>query len=516
MKRYNGVLALVLCLLLAMSAQAEIKEGSNASRLLVVEEGVEVFLSKVKEWTMVTPETMEENMALLTALGDSEEAVRYRFANGNIVFEAYHKGLPDGRVRLQIFEDEFTRSVWHLDDLTKKQYIAVAEELEDGMFQGYIQMLNLDYNASTAKGRVIKGALIAYPPFAYESGRFSLSFFNGKAYLASYTQTTEATLKKHLKQDNTYARMQDWTPVEASMKLTGERLPSVADLRTDYSRLILNAHSGPFTFTGISEKDAQVTLKNSDQEWKAAVDKEGNYSAEIMLAAGENEIMAVANKAKLGENTLSRIISVDDAMAALELNEYPYDFVIRDEIRLAGKASSGAKVTVKVDGGEPASVSVEADGSFAYELEAEDWVEHTVEITASEDGKEDCTAKFSFTPEYEDAAKGIKAYGKTLTEGVSGKAISNDPSAHVGSRVKLEVYTKEVERTDGRLILKGNINKDEDMPVILVCDSYLEDMILQKMILTVYGEVIEPSLTETPIPRIHVEYIQYLKLVYKR
>ena len=242
-----------------------------------------------------------------------------------------------------------------------------------------------------------------------------------------------------------------------------------------------------------------------------------NYlCAEIVLSSGDNEIIAVANKDKLAENTLSRIISVDDAMAALELHEYPYDWVIRDEMRVSGKAVPGARVTVKLDEGEVISVSVGADGSFSYELEAEDWMEHTVEITASEEGKEDCTAKFSFTPEYEDAAKGIKAYGKTLTEGVYGKNISADPSAHVGSRVKLEVYTQEAERTDGRLILKGRINKKDDMPVILVCDSYMEDMILPKMILTVYGEVIEPSLTEEPIPRIHVEYIQYLKMVYGR
>ena len=87
---------------------------------------------------------------------------------------------------------------------------------------------------------------------------------------------------------------------------------------------------------------------------------------------------------------------------------------------------------------EAVSAEVKEDGAFAYEItDAEDFVEHTVEITAREEGKQDCTAKFSFSTEYADASKGIKAYGKTLTEGLSGKELSQDPAGHVGERVKL-------------------------------------------------------------------------------
>lgn len=518
MRKWMNICALALCLMMCLPAQAALKEGSNSSRLLVEEEGVEYLLSKVANWTLVTPETMEENMDLLLSRGDSEEAIRYRFAHGHIVFEAYHEGLPNGRARLQIFEDEFTRSIWHLDDLTKKQYIAVAEELEENLFQGYFHLFHIDYQSSQSTGRVFSGALIAYPPFAYESGHFTLRFFNGKAYLATYTQPTEASMKKHLKADHTYSRMRDWTAGahRGGLKLVGERQTPVADLRTDFGRLILNAHSGTFSFTGITEKNAQVTLKNDGQEWQAMVDETGNYTAEITLHAGENEIIAVARKEKMNENVLSRIISVDDGMAALELHEYPYEWVLRDEMRVSGNVSPGARVTVKLDGGDAVSIPVDANGAFSWEIEAEDWVTHEIEITASEDGLADCTAKFSFTPEYEEASKGISAYRKTLTDGVTGKKISADPSAHVGSRVKLEVYTDQVERTDGRLILTGRIDKKKDQPIILICEGYLEDAILDGMILTVYGQVIEPSLTEMPIPRIQVEYIQYLKTVYRR
>ncbi len=254
----------------------------------------------------------------------------------------------------------------------------------------------------------------------------------------------------------------------------------------------------------------------NDQHWEAQVDETGKYTARIQVEQGTNEIIALASKEGLTENELIQIIQVDDQMAALELNEYPYGQMIRDELMVSGKTTPGAQITLRLDENEPMTITVDETGAFSQKIEAEDWVEHTIEITASQEGKADCTAIFSFTSVYEDASKGIAAYRKTLTEGLSAPKISRDPGAHIGERIKLEVYTQEVERTDGRLILKGIINQKKDMPIILVCDSYLEDEILEKMILTVYGEVIEPSLTETPIPRLDVEYISYLKKIYHK
>ena len=54
------------------------------------------------------------------------------------------------------------------------------------------------------------------------------------------------------------------------------------------------------------------------------------------------------------------------------------------------------------------------------------------------------------------------------------------------------------------------------MPVILVCPDYLEDRIQDKMLLTVYGTVTEPSRADPAVPRLDVEYIRYQKTVYKR
>lgn len=475
------ILISILCFSLLIPAQAELKEGSRSSRLMVVEEGVEFTVSKMKEWIFVTPENLDEHIDMIIGLGETEQEIRARFADGTILFEGYHKKM--GRLRAQVFEDAFTRSVWKFDDLISTQKRAALEHLKNYYFQGFLDLYNI-----TTNGPDITGHYIAYPPYTYESGEFCLCFYNGKAYLM--------------------------TGSDYFIYLKGEELKAVADLMPD-ERLIMNAHSGEYTFTGISEKKANVVVKIGDQQWDAAVDTEGIYSANIQLQPGENEIIAIANKEGLSENTLSHFISVDDTTAALELTEYPYGDMIRGKIKVSGKAAPGAKVTVKIDENEPMELSVKEDGSFSQKIEAEDWIEHSIEITASEAGKEDCTAIFSFTSGYEDAEKGISAYRKTLTEGLSAKKISKDPAAYIGGRIKLEVYTRELEHTDGRLIIKGNVYQHKDQPIILVCDSYLRDKIKEKMIITVYGDVIEPSLTEDPIPRLHVEYISYLKKVYR-
>lgn len=84
----------------------------------------------------------------------------------------------------------------------------------------------------------------------------------------------------------------------------------------------------------------------------------------------------------------------------------------------------------------------------------------------------------------------------------------------MGDRIKMEIYTTKAERLNGQLVLAGNIESDKNRPVILVCDDYFEDQILDKMKLTVYGEIIEPALTEPPIPRVQAAYTSYLKTVY--
>ena len=517
MKRALAVfLLLVSCFALVSPAQAGYFKGAGHS--VDVNGEVNVRLQSLKDWTIVTPETVDEHMQLMTSRGDTEQEVRRRFAQGTIAIEAYHPQLPKGRIRLQVFEDEWSRSVWHLDDLTKKQYQALAKELEEHLFQGYLELFNIKYYAENKTNRVFSGSVIAYPPSAYESGLFSLCWYNGKAYLLTYTESQAASSKKLLGRDNTYSRVTQWTDVGGGLitLIADRQSPPAADLRTDQERLILNAHSGPFTFTGLTEKNARVTVQAGCREWTAKVNSDGTYAADITLSSRENVVTVRASGPKMVENTLQRAIRVDDSMASLELMDYPYETVDRQDVKVTGKAAPGARVTIRVDEQPPVDVQVEKDGAFSWPVQVEEWVEHTIDITASEAGLVDCTARFSFRTTYKDVAKGIAAYKKTLTPGVTGQKISANPEEYVGSRVKMEVYTTGVEHTDGRLILRGNIDKNKNRPILLICPDYLEDQILDKMLLTVYGEVTTPAMTAEKTPRLNVEYIQYRKVVYQR
>ena len=518
MRKWLAALLLISCLLgVCLPGMAiTVVEGSKKDKALMQEDGVEMTLRAMAEWTIITPDNLNEHIALLTARGCTEEDVRYRYENGHIAFEAVHPKLTDGVVRMQVFEDAQSRSVWNLADITQKQFTTLKQELDDHLYQGYLRLFDVRYYRSEVpNNRDFSGSLNVYPPFAYESGLFNLRFFNGKAYLVSYVQSTQATKSKHYRDLNMYRRVSGWTPMNGHPTLVGEKRTAVADL-LPAAGLILNAHSGAYTFRGITEKGAKVTVENGGRQTAAQVDGDGNYTAEIHLQPGENTVISTATKEKLNENALTRVIRVDDTLAALELTEYPYDAVLRDKIKVSGKASPGAAVTVKIDEGAAEAVALKKDGSFSYDVQAADWMEHDIEITAAEPGLTDCTARFTFRPVYEDASKGIKAFSKTLTGGVTGKKISAAPAGYVGSRVKIEVYTTGVQRQDGRLILSGNISKDKKMPILLICPDYLDDQILDKMILTVYGTVLEPSRTETPTPRIDVEYIQYHKTVYRK
>ncbi len=513
MKRRVTALLCCLILMIPLFAAAETSEY----RLPLPELGVECYLEKVKDWTVVTADNLEENMALFTARGETEENVRMRYKEGHVAFEAFRKELPNGRFRLEVFEDADTRSIWNLDDLTKKQYIAVAEGLEETLFKGRYQLFKIRYQASDTRDRCFYGSLIAYPPYQYESGRFLLRYLDGKAFLASYTQTTEASANKHIAGDDTLHRL-EWTALndDNGVRLFDKAKTPVADLRHDDERYIVNAHSGDFVFTGGSEKGASVTVAAGGVEREAKVDKDGKYSCHITLLPGDNEVVSTAEKKGLERNTLVRVIAVDDGMAALEMTKYPLGNVDRDEIEVEGVVSSGATVTIQIDEESPVEVKADKDGEFEYEIAAADWQTHVLTVTAREEGLRDCVAQFEFSPEYEDAKKGISAFRKTLTEGVTGKKLVADPGAYIGARVKLEVYITDVSRDGGFLTLTCRIDSKKDQPIYLVCDSYLEDEILDKMLITVYGTVIEPSLTDTPVPRLEIEYVSYLKTIYRK
>lgn|GEM_PF-2288154 len=490
--------------------------------------GVKMNLRNPEEWTIVTAETLEEHADLITARGDTMENARFRFENANILFELYNpKRIPDAVIRVQCYEDEWSRNIWSTASADKDYYEvtqlrSLTDELNSTLYQGYLRMFNVRAQSDTTTMN-IKGSVNWYPPYDYESGLFTMFCVNGKFYIASYLCMTPASSTNYLYQsDMLYTYAINWTPVEEwdGVKLMNgvQGETPVTDLASDWSRLILNAHSGDFTFTGATERNAAVRVTNGEQSWDAAVDGT-NYTCVIQLRPGENTVVSTANKQGLRENTTERIIAADDAVAALELTEFPYGRVLRNEVRASGKTAPGASVSVVIDDGDPQPVTVQPDGTFSYSLpvgSVEDWVDHTIEIAAHEEGLEDCTAKFTFSTGYAEAQQGIGAYLGTLSQNVNSWNINKEPDAHVGERTALEVRTIQVDHRDGILSVECRIEEDRARPIILLYPDYMDDQITPQMVITVYGEIIDPALLDPPVPRMEVEYTRNLIVQYVR
>ena len=530
MKRcFLSALSLLLALCLASPALAGVVPGSNFARLLIEEDQVEIYLKNWEEFTIVTPENLEDHMDLATLRGETPEDARFRFQHGNIVLEAYNPKLfPYGVMRVQRFEDELSRNYWNSNDLPYNQMSSLIQDLSGSLYHGY---LNLFQVRQKEWFNGLYGSVIWYPPFEYESGLFCLYILNGVTYLVSYMQRTFASAERyfynagyHTNADGfeivemVYSHVRNHLPVinqNDGVQLVGPKQTPVADLSTDDSRLILNAHSGPFTMTGGTEAGAEVSVRVGDSAWQATVNADKTYACEIDLAPGENDVISVANKAGLGENTLHRTVSADDTMAALELTQFPYGPEIRDQLRVKGKASPGAQVLVQLDDGEEVPVPVSENGAFDYPFTVDkDWVDYDITIIAREEGLADCSARFTFYATYEEAQRGNYYYRQTLTPGLSVQDILSDPAAHVGDRVSLDVQMMTVRQRDGLVTCEGRINQDPKKNILVIFPDYMEDQVYPGILLTVCGELDEPTLTDPPVPRLNVQYATNLIVEY--
>ncbi len=522
MKKCLAILLLLLTLLPSALAQSEVPE-LQPSRVPVGGDDFLVIMKSYESWTFVTPANLEENMALCTKRGDNIDDVRARFQAGTIQWEAYHKSLPKGCVRMEIIEDAFTRNFFHTADFTEKYVAGIWKTriLEEWALERYniYDIISLEWlNNQNQAHRAYRVAFVTKAPYPYESGIAMLTFYNGKAYFQMYTQLIPASKLKYLSNDSTKHFLYDKTST-----LGGAPIVKLPILRDPYADLwqkqatVFNAHTGDFEYGGTTEEGVSVTVQGGGETVDAKVASDGAFT--YVLPVHEEGILQVtytATRKDRTENTLTEYFSVNDGMAALTLYTYPYGDLLKDKAEVSGKASPGAVVTLQIDEGAPQVLALDSKGEFKQAITADYFVQHAMTLTVQEEGLEECVVKMPFELWYEDAAKGIAAYKKQLDSDVKMKALFADPGQYVGKKVKLEVYVSSIERRDGNLYINANIYQNKDQKLILLCDSYLNDEIVDKMILTVYGEFQEPTLTDSPIPRLYIQFISYQKTVYSR
>ena len=506
--------ALSLALLMPSCALAERKwfpiEGENAS----------ICFGDGDKYTFVTPETLEENMALCLSHGGTAEDARERFRAGNVMWEAYREGV-EGRFRLEIYEDEWTHYAWDSQTMSLSLLRQLPEDLKNaGWLAGRYDFMNMKYHLDDGI-KHLEGKFTSQLPYAYESGVFTLHFYNGKAFLFLYADSKPASVSGLWSQStynivwkDTLYRMAAFFRRDSKALAEG---PHMVDLLPNREDLVLNLHSGPYALKGITEKGASVALEYGGEHVEAKV-KEREYQGEVTLNDGDGALTLRARKGNQPENVLEMPLPVNDAMAALVLTACPNGSADRDNLRVKGRTDPRGGVTVQVDEEAPIQADVQADGSFDVPIQAEDWVYHTLLITASQEGLEDCAARFSFTPTYEDAEKGIRAYRKTLSDAIKPLMLMENPEAYVGSRYSFEVKILSWTIYEGIITMTARFDSYQYTVngqgytgnICLLFDSYMDDFFRAGQKLTVYGEVLEPTRTDPPMPRMQVQYAEYV------
>lgn len=429
--------------------------------------------------------------------------------------------------------------MWNLKDLLANQVRRVATDMDSQMWLHDRYYFFNSKKRNEYERQTITGSFNAYPPYAYESGIYCLAFHNGKGYLLLYAQDTPASSAALLNRnaddpalelgqrcnynrlswlenpgnDNTHFARGIFKEIS-----TAETPP--ADLKRDYTRGIFNLNSGAYEYTGFTEGNATVAVSAGGEEVKAKVDSETKmFSAQIQLQPGENEITVRAEKKNLEPNTLTDVLTVNDDMAMLVLTEYLYGDEDRSKLRIAGVTNPGATITIQVDEEAPIQVEVKKNGKFSQKITAEDFKEHTVTVTASQEGKEDCTVRTPFTTYYADDNKHAAAYRKLLNKEIHWVDAFEKPGEYVGEKISMLIRTTNQEYTNGMLIVEGTNIGSASRPLekgknkcYLVFDSYVDDFLALSCDLTAYGEIIEPAhMEDGDYLRMQVEFFSYYK-----
>ena len=105
-----------------------------------------------------------------------------------------------------------------------------------------------------------------------------------------------------------------------------------------------------------------------------------------------------------------------------------------------------------------------------------------------------------------------------MDEQVLPRLLAADPAGYVGKRYSFEIKVKSWTVHDGMIAMEaqfnGNLhnyaNDPFDLTIYLMFDGYVDDFFRPNQELTVFGEIIDPSITDPPHPRMQVQYAMYV------
>ena len=502
------IISLFLFLALAPCAQA-----ARTYRMWA-DDTIKLYSPREQDWTYVTPENYEENMALITGHGFDEEDARTRYESGEIVFEAYHaKALKDGCLRLQVIETPYTREIWDHTSLSSEERKELLEDLSENRTD-----LPFDFRGARywtwnggGKNNYVDSGFVSMPPYTYESGRLNMQIRNGKAYVLSYVTHHPSTRWDRINDADKNAvreRLND-------MNLLMDRLPRGVELTLEGPDTLQMAREG-LTITGKSAKGAEVTAFCDGAVAACSTESDGSFTAEIAFdAEGEFDVVLTASKKGATDTAVSVPVLVSRDMCTLLISEAPQPREEPGEKTISGQTLPGAEVHIDT-GRQTLTVYADDDGRFSETLDMNRYGVYPIEVEAIYEGLEPAVISFSSSA-VTDAQTMISQAKKNLS-GLKLKSFLSDPDAHKGETVSYEARIDEITYVRGgmEILASTKDEKGKRRTYMLTTYGYAEDQIYEEMRLTFYGEVLgwDEMTTQAgetlTLPCVHVDCAQWL------
>lgn len=446
--------------------------------------------SSVQKWTIVTPETLDENWELVAARGDTEEEIRARYASPNFLFEAYSPDLPqDACFRAEVYEDDVSRDVWNLRHLDAAQRKQLNTYLGSGKAFPDRDVYNL-FNTGSGDNCHLMAYFTNYPPATHESGRMRIDFRNGRMYVFSYCVTGRLAGASRWYTAKEKAQL-DLAPLTSmETKFADKALPRMPryELTTTLPEI---AAPGAMTFAGTVEAGSKVSAALDGQNVPVKVDKKGNFTLDAELTAGERLLTITVENTKFTTRVMEYTIKVADDITPLTITEEPGWKCVIGDVTLAGTTAPGADVTIVVDEGEPVVMTAGEDGAFSHTFQAEERRAYAVKLTTAANGLSPAEKEFTFAADYETTDDGIKAFNQQVTD-VNFKTIAENVEDYIGTKVKISIKTKEItinEQGLGLMCIYNAKQTKDQTPLYVNLPGYAQCQIGENMIITIYATV---------------------------
>lgn len=505
LKRMLALLFVVMLLPAAAMAELNYIPGPRGLMTLTDYDGIYLkFVDYETKWTIIQKENLDEHIAVAVARGESEEKVRARFEDENLLFEAYSSYLyDDSCVRLYCYENDYTRNVWTLEGMKKADAQKIAADVMNGLVLPDIESYNVIYWKKGGGVPSLQGRYYSKAPASYETGQYYLFFFNGKMYMLQYSILGRTFTPNNKKEMEILAK----SPINATHGDVGANFVFKGEVLPRQTAMKVNGTMPKVTLletievTGTLEKGAAITAALDGAPLEVTLDDQGAFTVAVPLTeAGEHVLALTATHEKYTDHVKEFTITSSPVITPLNVTNVPDKILLMGTYGFEGTTDPGAQVTFVLNEGEPAVVTADENGKFTYSFETVDDGECVMSITAQTEGKEPTTDTYEFAAYYKDAKAAIKAFkAKGLSEH-SIYEIAEDPSAHIGERVMIstKVFDREVIEGGWGFLAEFNQNKSskKDAPLLyLVGDSYGYDVIKKLKTITIYGVVSGEKIT---------------------